>query len=216
MNPKDYDFVAKIKSYIKDGDKADEFLKNIDVDGFKKDLDENYVNPIASNRENRIRDKAKEEVLPDVQKEVQSNIIKELGVDAENTDGLKAWAKRLQSSTEEKDEAYTRLEKELKEKNETLEQLQGKASEADKYKTILQMDDYGVRKEAREDAYNLASQRVSEDKPLDSVLEEMKSNDLYASFFEKADAGSGVNPDDNDEPLSPEKEQEEWEKKWGV
>lgn len=213
-DPKDFNFQEALKGALKDPEKAEEIFEQIDFDSLKKPIDEEYVNPIVKRRQEQAREKAREEVQPEVQKQIFS----ELGIDAENTDGAKAWVKRLQGNTEEKDEAYNRIakqNKELEEKTKTYEeQINEYKNKAERYESVMKMDEYGVKKDYRDDVYDLAQKRVSEDKGLDDVLKEMKKT--HGAFFGTAEAGAGVNPDNETPPKTDDEEQKEWEKKFGL
>ena len=51
-----------------------------------------------------------------------------------------------------------------------------------------------VKKEAIDDVLAIASTKISDEKDLDSVLEEMKKDTKYSSFFEGTKQGTGSNP----------------------
>ncbi len=213
-DPKQFDFQAAIRNAVKDQEKADEILENIDVEKIKKPIDEEYVNPIVGYRQEQARENAKKEGMADAQKDV----FKQLGLEAENIDSAKAQLKRLQADTSEKDEAYNRLEKqnqELAEKTQTFEQQLKEAQEqAQRANSVLKMDEFGVKKDYREDVYDLAQKRVSEDKGLDDVLKDMRES--HSAFFEAADAGAGVNPDDEKGGNDEESEKERLAKRYGL
>lgn len=213
-DPKEFDFKAALKNAVKDQEKADEILENIDIEKIKKPIDEEYVNPIVGYRQEQARENAKKEGMADAQKDV----FKQLGLEADNIDSAKAQLKRLQADTSEKDEAYNRLEKqnkELAEKTQTFEQQLKEAQEqAQRANSVLKMDEFGVKKDYREDVYDLAQKRVSEDKGLDDVLKEMRES--HSAFFEPADAGAGVNPDDEKGGNDEDQEKERLAKRYGL
>ena len=213
-DPKKFDFQAAIRNAVKDQEKADEILENIDIEKIKKPIDEEYVNPIVGYRQEQARETAKKEGMADAQKDVFT----QLGLEADNIDGAKAQLKRLQADTSEKDEAYNRLEKqnkELAEKTQTFEQQLKEAQEsANRANSVLKMDEFGVKKDYREDVYDLAQKRVSEDKELDDVLKDMRES--HSAFFETADAGAGVNPDDDKGGNDEESEKERLAKRYGL
>lgn len=209
-NPKDFNLTEVLKQYVKDQDKVDEIVEAIDVDGIKRSIDEDYTQPIVNYRTQQTRDKAKDELKG----EIMEDVVKDLGIeDVENQDQLKSWAKRLQSTTSEKDETVNRLQKELETVKPEYEKYK---SEVDRYKTLRVIDEKGFDPNYSEDVYTLAKSRVTEETTLEDVLDNMK--ETHSQFLAKPSAGSTLNPNDGDpdpEELA-EKEQKEWEEKYGV
>lgn len=82
-------------------------------------------------------------------------------------------------------------------KNEAEQQLKDSAAESEKRATAaenkLTVITAGVPSDSVDDVLAIALPKVTEEKPLDKVLEEMKKNARYAAFFEnKVSQGTGT------------------------
>lgn len=82
--------------------------------------------------------------------------------------------------------------------NEKLNNQKNDLSEAEKRAIVaenkLSCISANVKKEAIDDVLAIASTKISDEKDLDSVLEDMKKDAKYSSFFEGTKQGTGSNP----------------------
>lgn len=82
--------------------------------------------------------------------------------------------------------------------NEKINNQKNDLSEAEKRAIVaenkLSCISANVKKEAIDDVLAIASIKISDEKDLDSVLEEMKKDTKYSSFFEGTKQGTGSNP----------------------
>lgn len=206
-NPREFDFRKKLESALKEG--ADtSLLDNFDIDSFKKVVDEEYVNSIAKYRSDKAREKAGEEMRPELEKE----ILKGLGIEGDSVEAAKAWAKRLQANTTEKDEIISKYEGRIKELEPLQSELEKNKQLVHKYETMSKFND--VKPEYREDVYDLASKKANEETPIEEVVKSMK--ETHKSFFTTPHQGAGgkVNPDDQDDGKTLDDEEKEWEKEF--
>jgi len=205
-DPKEFDFRETLKGHLTEEDES--LLDKIDLEGFKKTVDENYVNSIVSYRTNKAKESYEKELAP----KVQENILKELGIEGNSVEAAKAWAKRLKANTTEKDEIISKLENEKNEYSTYKEKYQQTESELNKYKTLSEMNKLGVKPEYQEDVFVLANSRITEEKGLEDVVKEMRQT--HANFFQKTGAGGRVDQDDDDGTKTWKEQEDEWRKKY--
>lgn len=202
------DLKSLLEKQLEAVENKDVILQALKLEEIQKAIDNDYVNPIVK--------KTKEELITKVQSEVQTetinNLIKELNIEAvENVDGLKAYAKRLQGSTQEKDEVITRLEKELNALKPQYEQLN---KDLQKRQVVDKILESGFNRKYVDDVYTIAQNKVSEEKPLETVLAEMKVD--YKMFVaQPVDSGS-YHADGNSKAEPVTDDLEKWRKEAGL
>ena len=190
-------------------DNKDAILEALDLDSVQRTIDEEYVNPIVKMTKEDTLLKAKNEV-----KDVAvSDFVKSLKLDGvENVDAFKAYTKRLQATTEEKDEIITKYETELKELKPKYQETLTKYQEREAIDKVL---DAGFSRKYAKDVYAIAKNKASDDKPLEDVLKDMKSE--YKVFVEKpGDSGSYHGGNDPEGDPDPDKEVERWRREAGL
>ena len=101
-------------------DNKDDIISKLELDDVQRTIDNDYVNPIVKKTKEETIEKAKDEIKDSA----VNDFVKNLKLDGvENVDAFKAYTKRLQSTTEEKDEIITKYEKELNEIKPKYEEL---------------------------------------------------------------------------------------------
>lgn len=208
-DPKEFDFQKQLEGFIKaeDDEEKQSVMKKLDIEGFKSIIDNDYVNPIVDYRREKEREKAREEAMQEAQKAT----LQEIGIEAETIDEAKAWRKRLESTTTEKDETLSKYEKQMKELQEKAEEAETFRTQYEKEKNIRGLMETGVKPKYAEDAYLLAEARTSEEKDLSAALDDVKES--HAHMFEQSGAGGKVPGDD---PGDDEDDLKHWEEKYGV
>lgn len=209
-DPKEFDLKKHLEGHIKaeNDEEKQGIMEKLDLDNIKKAIDEEYVNPIVKHRQEKERENARKEAMEEAQKKV----LEEIGIEADNLEGAKAWRKRLESNTDEKDEMLSNYEKQVKELQEQAKAADEYKSKYEKEQSIRNLMEKGAKTEYAEDAYILAQARVSEDKPFDAALEEVKKS--HAHLFKQSGAGGQVDPDDPDLDEA-DKDVKRWEEKYG-
>lgn len=114
-------------------------------------------------------------------------LLKELGVeDAKSAkEGLAKYKELLERDQSEGEKAKTALSESEKAKS----QAEARAALAEAKVEVLSS---GCRPEYLDDVITLAMNRVSEDKDVKSVVEDMKKDPKYAAFFTAPNGGSGT------------------------
>ena len=213
MNIKDLDWTGIIKEAVKDADNADDIVQKIDVDKVKGKIDNDYVNPIVK--------KNKEEHGQKVKGQAVEEFVKEAGIDGvQSPDDLKSYAERLSSTASEKDkqlnevlETKKKLENELNEYKPKVEELSSKLQERETFDTITEK---GFRKDYAKDVHAIARNKVTDDKPLEKVLDEMK--ETHSWFLSETDSGSFHDDDGSggSGPKDKDAERDKWRREAGL
>ena len=183
-----------LEEQLQDVGNKDDILNSLKLDDVQRTIDEQYVNPIVKKTREETLEKAKNEIRDSAVDE----FVKGLKVEGvESVDAFKAYTKRLQATTEEKDEIITKFEKEL---NEIKPKFEETMSQLEKRNTLDKVLDAGFNRKYADDVYTIAKNKATDDTPIEKVLEGMKSE--YKMFLDKAgDSGSyhndegGLNPD---------------------
>jgi len=169
-------------------------LSKLDFEAMQRTIDNDYVNPIVKKTKEETVEKAKDEIRDTA----INDFIKSLSLDGvENVDGFKAYTKRLQATTEEKDEMISRFEQEL---NEIKPKYETTLKDLEKRSMLDKILEKGFEHKYAEDVYTIASTRVGGDNDLDSVLDSMKES--YKMFVAKPSDGGSYDPGSN-ETLQP-------------
>lgn len=193
---------------LKDLDNKDDILEALSLDEVQRTIDEQYVNPIVKKTKEEVLEKSKDEIRQTAVNEFISGL-KLDGV--ENVDAFKAYTKRLQATTEEKDEIISRYEQEI---NEIKPKYEETISTLKRKETLERIADAGFNRKYAEDVYTIAQNKVSEDKSLEDVLEEMKKD--YKMFVSKAEDSGSYHPENPEAMPKPEDEEERWRKEAGL
>lgn len=199
-----------LSEQLKDVDNKDDILTKIDVDAIQQTIDNDYVNPIVKKTKEETNEKLKDEA----REAAVNEFINNLNVDGvENEDGFKAYVKRLQATTDEKDETISKYEKELNEIKPEYEKL---SSSLEKRNAMDKIIDAGFDRKYAEDVYTIAKNKAGEDEELEKVLDGMK--DEYSMFVDRSsdDSGSYVPGGEGDNPPDPEKEIDQWRQEAGL
>lgn len=143
-------------------------------------------------------------------KEGRNAAIKALGF--ENEEEAKKAASLLKALL---DSQKSEKEKAEEEKNDAVNQksdAEKRASEAEAKLTCFLS---GVNKDSIDDVLSIALPKVTEDKDLSKVLEDMKKNNRYASFFEGNSGGKGGDKGTGNPPGHSDKEGEDEKGSYG-
>ena len=162
-------------------DEVKAVFKKLGLDQVQHTIDNDYVNPIVKKTKEDVLEKAKEEIRQTAVDEFIASLKVE-GV--ENVDGFKAYTKRLQATTEEKDEILSKYEQELNQIKPQYEQLN---KQLEKRTMMDKIVEKGFEHKYAEDVYTIASNKLSDDADLDSVLDGMKES--YKMFVAKPQDG---------------------------
>ncbi len=189
-------------------DEIKEVFAKLGLDEVQRTIDNEYVNPIVK--------KTKEETVEKTKDEVRQSAVDEwiagLGVEGvESVDAFKAYTKRIQATTEEKDEMLARLEKEL---NEVKPAYENTLKEVEKRNTLDKIIQSGFESRFAEDVYTIARNKVSDDTDLDTVLENMKES--YKMFVAKPIDGGSYDAGGNDIPEAEPDEVQKWREEAGL
>ena len=197
------------EAQLKDAENKDDILNSLKLDDVQRTIDEQYVNPIVKKTREETLEKAKSEV----RESAIDEFIKSLKVDGvENSDAFKAYTKRLQATTEEKDEIITKYEKEL---NEIKPKFQETMSQLEKRDALDKVLGAGFNRKYAEDVYTIAKNKASDDTPLEKVLDGMKSE--YKMFLDKPGDSGSYHKDDGGSGGEDDKELEaKWRKEAGL
>jgi hypothetical protein len=207
---KDFKLLEVIKANLKEG--TDEtILDSFNIEGIKKAIDEDYVNPIVGGK--------KEELRTSVKQEAVSDFLKEAKIDGvENVDQFNAYVKRLGSTTDEKDAIITRLT------NETTE-LQGKFTKLGEDYGVAnkKLSGYDNRKlvtdrkfltDKTDDILAIAMSKVTDEMPIDKVLDGMIESHKYFMPTNETQEGSRLGSQGNEKAT--DEEITKWEKEAGL
>ena len=170
-------------------DQFKDILKQLKLDEVQRTIDNEYVNPIVKKTKEDVLDKAKDEIRQTAVDEFIASLKVE-GV--ENVDGFKAYTKRLQSTTEEKDEILSKYEQELNQLKPQYEQLNKQLEKRSMMDKIIEK---GFEHKYAEDVYTIASNKLSDDADLDTVLDGMKES--YKMFVAKPQDGGSYDKGDS-------------------
>jgi len=196
---------------LEDVESKDEFkdvITKLGLDEVQRTIDNEYVNPIVKKTKEETVEKTKEEV----RQAAVDEFVAGLGLDGvESVDAFKAYTKRIQATTEEKDEMVSRLEKEL---NELKPAYESTLKEVEKRNTLDTIIQSGFEPKYAEDVYTIASNKVSDDTDLETVLEQMK--DSYKMFVSKPDDGGSYDAGGNDTIEVEPDEVDKWREEAGL
>lgn len=175
---------------VESKDDVKQVLSKLGLDEIQRTIDNDYVNPIVKKTKEETIEKTKDEV----RQAAVDEFVKGLALDGvESVDAFKAYTKRLQATTEEKDEMISRYEKEL---NDIKPAYESTLKEVEKRNTLDKIIQTGFEAKYAEDVYTIASNKVSDDTDLESVLEQMK--DQYKMFVAKPIDGGSYDAGGND------------------
>lgn len=173
---------------VEDKDAVKQVFEKLDLAGVQRTIDNDYVNPIVKKTKEETVEKAKDEIKDTA----VNDFIAGLGLDGvENVDGFKAYTKRLQSTTEEKDEIISKYEKEL---NEIKPQYEQTSKQLEKRDMLDKIMDKGFERKYAEDVFVIAKNKLDDDTDLDTVLDSMK--DSYKAFVAKPQDGGSYDKGD--------------------
>lgn len=196
---------------IEDVENKDEIkavLEKIGLEDVQRTIDNDYVNPIVKKTKEDVTEKTKEEI----RETAVNEFISQLGLDGvENVDGFKAYTKRIQASTEEKDEMISRYEQELNDLKPKFEETQ---KSLEKRNTLDKVIEKGFDTKYAEDVYTIAKNKVDEENPLENVLEDMKKS--YSMFVAKPQDGGSYDAGTNDTVATPPDELDKWREEAGL
>lgn len=142
-----------------------------------KDGDQNQNNNTGDN-EKKFTQKELTDIAAREKKEGKNSVLKALGykTQEEIKQALDEYNKYLESKKTEKEKDEESKKKTETEKNDAL-------TRAEKAEQKLSVMLAGVNKESIDDALAIAVLKVTDEKSLDDVLEEMKGQKKYAGFF---------------------------------
>lgn len=189
-------------------DEVISLLETLDFDSVQHTIDNDYVNPIVKKTKEDVIDKAKDEIRQTAVDEFIASLKVE-GV--ENVDGFKAYTKRLQATTEEKDEMLSKYEQEL---NQIKPQYETLNKQLEKRAMMDKIVEKGFEHKYAEDVYTIASNKLSDDADLDSVLDGMKES--YKMFVAKPKDGGSYDKGDSPTLEPVPDELEKWREEAGL
>lgn len=173
---------------VEDKEAATKVLEQLDLAGVQSTIDNDYVNPIVKKTKEETVEKAKEEIRDTAVDEFIAGL-KLDGV--ESVEAFKAYTKRLQSTTEEKDELISKFENEL---NEIKPQYEQSVKQLQKRDTLDKIIEKGFEHKYAEDVYTIATNKLSDDTDLETVLDSMKES--YKMFVSKPQDGGSYDKGD--------------------
>ena len=113
---------------------------------------------------------------------------------------MKLFGVKDEKAAKEQAEAFKKWQESQKDNEQKLKDAKASASEAEKRALAAEAKcacmSAGVQKESIDDALAIASLKVTDDKDLNAVLEEMKKEPRYKGFFGTATGSSGTGTPD--------------------
>lgn len=189
-------------------DEVSSLLEQFDFDSVQHTIDNDYVNPIVKKTKEEVVEKSKDEI----RQTAIDEFIAGLKLDGvENVDGFKAYTKRLQSTTEEKDEILSRYEQEL---NEIKPQYENLNKQLEKRSMMDKIVEKGFEHKYAEDVYTIARNKLSDDADLDTVLDGMKES--YKMFVSKPTDGGSYDKGSNETSQAVPNEEAKWREEAGL
>lgn len=130
-----------------------------------------HINNIVSSKVSKEVEKAKESA----QQEITKSFINDLGIEAEDVDGVKVWAKKMMGNTDEFKEQNIQLEKQLKEAQAKAKEFENNYKQVNnEYTTTKQIQKIigkGYDPEQAEYLQFKLSKQVNEEQSFDDLLE---------------------------------------------
>ena len=193
---------------VENKDEVIPFLEQLDFDSVQHTIDNDYVNPIVKKTKEEVIEKSKDEIRQSAIDEFIAGL-KMDGV--ENVDGFKAYTKRLQATTEEKDEILSKYEQELNSLKPQYEQLN---KQLEKRNIMDKIIEKGFEHRYAEDVYTIANNKLSDDADLETVLDSMKES--YKMFVAKPTDGGSYDKGSNDTVEAVPNEEAKWREEAGL